>query len=132
MTMSQVVVNGAMMMCTMGVAPMSLTVIPKGPPVEAGSQLVATISDNIPMANIPPFGMCNSMANPAVAAATAAKLGVFTPGPCLPVIPAPWAPGSPTVMVGGTPALTSDSTCMCAWAGQISITQPGQMTVETG
>ena len=43
---------------------------------------------------------------------------------CVPVIPAPWTPGSPTVMVHGTPALTSDSRCVCAWAGQISITGP--------
>jgi uncharacterized protein DUF4280 len=30
------------------------------------------------------------------------------------------------------PALTSDSTCMCAWGGTISITQAGQMTTSTG
>ena len=130
--MPQIVVNGALMTCTMGVAPQPPTVVPKGSPRQAGGQLIATITDNVPMANIPPFGMCNSMANPAVAAATSAASGVFTPAACVPVIPAPWAPGSATFTVGGTPALTSDSTCMCAWAGQISITQPGQMTVDVG
>jgi hypothetical protein len=34
------------------------------------------------------------------------------------------------VTVGGSPALTSDSTCMCSWGGSISITTPGQTTVS--
>ncbi len=124
--MAPLVVNGAMLMCTMGLAPATLSVVPHGKPVNAGSQPIATVMDNVPMANIPPFGMCNSMANPAVAAATAAKLGVFTPAACLPVIPGPWTPGSPKAVVNGNHALTADSTCMCAYGGSISVTQPGQ------
>jgi hypothetical protein len=85
----------------------------------------ANIMDNIPMTNILPFGMCKSPANPTVAAATAAALGVLTPMPCIPVIPAPWAPGSPTVMLRNEPALNSTSKCMCAYGGVISITNPG-------
>jgi hypothetical protein len=49
--------------------------------------------------------------------------------PCIPVTPAPWTPGSPTVMIGGAPALNSTSTLMCTWGGVITITMPGQMTV---
>ena len=48
--------------------------------------------------------------------------------PCTPVIPAPWTPGSPTVMVQGRPALTNTSTCLCAYGGLITIAMPGQFT----
>ena len=37
----------------------------------ATGPLAATIMDYIPIANIPPFGMCMSPANPTVIAATA-------------------------------------------------------------
>lgn len=121
---------GAMMQCSFGTAPSSLIVIPKGLPTMAGGPLAATIMDNLPIANIPPFAMCLSLANPTVAAATSAALGVLTPMPCIPVIPAPWIPGSPTVLINSSPALNNSSTCMCAWAGVISITNPGQTTVQ--
>src|SRR5215210_6850703 len=127
--MSQEVVQGAMMTCTFGVAPSALTIIPKGPPVKASQMLAATIMDYAPMANVKPFGMCTTPTNPQVAAATTAASGVLTPQPCIPVTTAPWAPGSPTVMINGSPALSSMSKCMCAWAGVISISFPGQVTV---
>ncbi|MEI7866778.1 MAG: DUF4280 domain-containing protein [Candidatus Methylumidiphilus sp.] len=88
----------------------------------------ANIMDNVPMVNILPFGMCTSLANPTVASATSAAMGVLTPMPCVPATAAPWAPGSPTVMLGNMPALNSTSTLMCTWAGVISITVPGQAT----
>ena len=128
--MAQVVGAGAMMMCTFGVAPSAWITIPKGPPVSAGGPPMATIMDFAPIANIPPFGMCTSPSNPTVAAATAAALGVLTPMPCVPVIPAPWVPGSPTVTVNNLPALTNVCKCTCAWGGVISITSPGQVTVQ--
>lgn len=90
---------------------------------------VATIMDYVPFVNIMPFGMCSSILNPTVAAATAAALGVLTPMPCTPVIPAPWAPGSPTLIVGSAPALNQTSKVMCAYAGVIQILNPGQATI---
>jgi hypothetical protein len=39
-------------------------------------------------------------------------------------------PGSPTVMAGKKPALNSTSTCMCTWAGVITVAQAGQATVN--
>lgn len=122
---SPLVCNGAMMVCSFGMAPSTLVVLPVSRVTVAG-QPAATIMDFAPITNIPPFGMCNSMANPAVAAATAAKLGVFTPSACVPVT-APWIPGAPTVMIGGKPALNATSTCMCSWGGVITITMPGQV-----
>jgi hypothetical protein len=75
-----------------------------------------------------PFGLCQSLANPTTAALTAAALGVLTPGPCTPVIPAPWVPGSPTVMVANMPALTNTCQLMCAYGGAISIIFGGAPT----
>lgn len=82
------------------------------------------------MVNILPFSMCTSIANPVVASATAAALGVLTPMPCIPVTVAPWAPGSPTVMIANMPALNNSSKCMCSYGGVISINTPGQFTVQ--
>ena len=126
--MPQLVCSGAMMMCSFGMAPSTLNVLPINK-TNAGGPPAANIMDHIPMMNIPPFGMCMSLANPQVAAATAAAMGVLTPQPCIPVTSAPWALGSPTVMIGNQPALDSTSMCMCNWAGVIQITNPGQMTV---
>ena len=125
------VTQGAAMMCSFGVAPSTLVAIPMGQPVQAGGSMAATIQDSKPMANIAPFGMCMSPSNPQVAAATSAALGVLTPQPCIPVTAAPWAPGSPTVMINGQPALTSASTCSCAWGGVITISSPGTAATVT-
>ena len=89
--MSLLATNGAMLQCTMGVAPASLIVLPINRTL-VGGQPTATIQDHVPLVNIPSFGLCTSPANPAVAAATAAALGVLTPMPCIPATPAPyWA-----------------------------------------
>jgi hypothetical protein len=127
--MPQQVCNGAMLQCTMGVAPSTLTVLPINR-VNTTEQPDANIMDYIPLVNIMPFGMCMSPANPAVAAATAAALGVLTPMPCIPVATSPWVPGAPTVMLGGNPTLDSTSTLMCMWAGVIQIVSPGEFTVS--
>jgi hypothetical protein len=122
--MGNQVVMGAMMQCSFGVAPSALIVLPVNRVMVEGRP-AANILDHQPVANIPTFGMCTAPTNPAVIAATAAALGVPTPAPCVPVIPAPWAPGSPTVPIGNMPALNDKSKCMCTWAGVISITNPG-------
>ena len=126
--MAKQVVAGAMMQCSFGAAPSALIVLPVNR-VMAEGKPAANIMDHKPVVNIPTFGMCTAPTNPAVIAATAAALGVPTPAPCVPVVPAPWAPGSPTVPIGNMPALNDMSKCMCAWAGVISITNPG--TVKT-
>jgi len=88
--------------------------------------------DHIPMLNIMPFGMCSSMANPEVAAATAAALGVLTPMPCIPMTSAPWIPGVPTVLIKNNPALNNSCKAMCNWGGVIQILSPGQTKVMDG
>ena len=120
------VCTGAMMNCTFGMAPSTFNATPKM--VMTSQMQAGIIMDHVPMMNVPPFGMCNSPSNPQVAAATAAALGVLTPMPCIPVLPAPWVPGAPTVLITNQPAL--DNTCKlnCAWGGVISFATPGQFT----
>ncbi len=127
--MGQVVCMGAMMQCSFGVAPSSLVVLPKNR-VMTSYMPAANIMDHVPLLNILPFGMCNSLANPTVASATAAALGVLTPMPCIPATSSPWTPGSPTVMIGKQPCVTNTSKCMCNWGGVISITNPGQQKTQ--
>jgi hypothetical protein len=127
--MGQQVVAGALIQCNFGTAPAALSVLPANCTM-AGGPCAANIMDYVPAMNIPPFAMCNSMANPMVVAATAAAMGALTPMPCMPVTVAPWAPGVPTVLIGNMPALNNSSKCMCAWGGVISINFAGQVTVQ--
>ena len=120
------VCTGAILQCSFGMAPSSLIATPKT--IMTSNMDAANIMDNKPMVNIPPFAMCQSLANPTVAAATAAALGVLTPMPCIPVFPAPWVPGVPTVMLQNMPALDNTCKLMCAYAGVVSINFAGQVT----
>jgi len=126
--MGMCVCGGAMIMCSFGMAPSTLTVLPQNKVIT--TQPIANIMDNKPMINILPFGMCSSLANPTVAAATSAALGVLTPMPCVPVTTTPWAPGSPTVLISNFPALNNTSKLMCTWGGVIQISNPGQMKIQ--
>ena len=125
--MGQQVCTGAMTQCTFGMMPGSLMVLPVNR-VMTGAP-AANIMDSKPLVNVLPFGMCQSLANPMVAAATAAAMGALVPMPCLPMTVAPWMPGSPTVLIGNLPALNNSSKLMCSWGGVISINLPGQFTV---
>jgi hypothetical protein len=121
------VVNGALLQCSFGVAPSSLVVLPVNRMLSS-NQPAANILDHIPMVNIMSFGACMSIANPAVAAATSAALGVLTPMPCIPMTMSPWVPGSPTVLLANMPVLNNTSTCMCMWGGVVTVAMPGQVT----
>lgn len=110
---------GSLLTCTQGAAPAALMVVV--PTITVQGPPAANIMDFAPITNIPTFGMCMSPANPMVAAATAAALGVLTPMPCIPVT-TPWTPGAPMVLVRNFPALDAASKCMCGYGGQISIT----------
>ncbi|HTN88148.1 MAG TPA: DUF4280 domain-containing protein [Sorangium sp.] len=119
---------GATLTCSMGMAPSALLVLPINRVL--GATPIANVMDNKPFLNVLPFAMCRSLANPTVAAATAAALGVLTPMPCVPVTPAPWLAGTPKVLVGNMPALDMDSKLLCMWGGSISIVNPGQVVVQ--
>ena len=119
---------GALLQCSFGAAPSSLVVLPANR-VMAEQTPAANIMDHMPMVNIMPFGACSSPANPTVAAATAAALGVLTPMPCTPMTMTPWVPGAPTVLIADMPALNSSAKCICNWGGEIAINFAG--TVKT-
>ena len=125
--MAFLVTGNAVLSCTFGAAPSTFQVLPTNHVLV--DMPAANIVDEIPLLNILPFGVCTSLANPTVAAATAAALGVLTPMPCMPVTVAPWVVGAPTVLIGNMPALSSDSKLMCCWAGVISISFAGQVKV---
>lgn len=127
--MGAVVVNGAKLICPFGSKPGTLNATSQVA-VLGCSKPVATIMDMVPGSNIPSFGMCCSLANPQVAAATAAALGVLTPQPCSMVPLGPWQATKPKTLVGGKPVLTQESMLMCGMGmGQISIIAPGQVKI---
>ncbi len=127
--MTEQVCSTAALMCPFSIPVPSALVPTPGSGVMVGGLPAATIMDFAPMVNVPSCGMCISPGNPTFVAATSAALGVPTPVPCIPMIEAPWAPGSTSVLIGNKPALTATDTCSCAWGGVISITYPGQTTV---
>lgn len=123
--MGQIITSGSMMTCSFGMSPCPFqaisasTVLSKTP--------VGTIQDTS-LASIATFGMCSSLSNPSVSAATTAALGVLTPMPCLPLISGSWFPPQ-KILVKGSPILTSDSKCICAYGGNISFISSIQMNV---
>lgn len=119
--------TGAQMSCSMGTSPASFSATPR--PLTTSGAPAGNIHDHVPMMNIAPFGMCQSPANPMVAAATAAASGTLTPQPCIPATASPWSPGAPTVLIGGMPALNNSSTLSCMWSGTVTFSDAGQVAV---
>ena len=128
--MGILVVTGAQLMCPFGAAPAVLNA--SSATCMGCSKPVATITDVATGTNITTFGMCSSMANPQVASATAAALGVLTPQPCAFTPVGTWTTSAATIMIGGKPALTADGCLMCGMGmGKITITSPGQTKIIT-
>jgi hypothetical protein len=96
----------------MGLAPSQFVVLT---PARA-----AHIADSVPFVNVQPFGMCQSPANPAVAA-NIATVGGPMPMPCTPACAGAWIPGDPANIVDGFPALTQTSLLQCRFGGTINI-----------
>jgi hypothetical protein len=125
--MAQQVATSAVLQCSFGAAPSTYVGTPGT--ILTESKPPGNILGFAPISNIPPFGMCSSPANPTVAAATAAALGVLTPMPCVPVT-TPWVPGVPTVLMGTAPTIDNNCKCMCAWGGIISVNMAGTTIVD--
>lgn len=127
--MSFCLCTGAALSCSFGAASVPFNALPV-PRVVISGRPAGVMTDMAPMVNIPPFGTCSSLANPMVAAATTAALGVLTPMPCVPVPAGPWLNPAPKVIIGGQPAISDGSKLMCAWGGQISPQFAGQTCVQ--
>jgi len=110
----------------MGDSQSELGVVHPIKPVYLHGENYANIMDHKSMINIKPFGQCQSLANPTVAAATSANYGKLQPMPCIPNTVTPWMAGKPDVLLKGQPALMNNDTLTCMWAGLIEITDEGQ------
>lgn len=121
--MGSYVASGAMLTCTMGMAPSTLTVLPVDM-VNTENKPMATIMDHKPFVNVMPFALCSSPLCP-----TFIKISA-TPGPCMPNLPTPWITGKPDVLVGNKPALTNQCSLMCIYGGNIKIVYAGEVTVQ--
>jgi Domain of unknown function (DUF4280) len=108
------VCTGATLQCSFGAMP--ATFAASGIEASTGSP-VGVVTDIMP-ANVLPFGICMSPSNPAA--------GAGSPPPCLPVLLAPWSPGSARVTISGVSALDDSCTCMCTWDGVVTVTAAGQ------
>lgn len=84
------------------------------------------IMDFKPTINIQSFGLCSSLANPVVAAATAANHGRLKKMSCVPATVTPWMNGKVDCLVGGEPAIMNNSTLICRWCGKIEVQEDGQ------
>ena len=88
------------MTAPMIVTPENMIMGPTGP--------LANIMDNKKDKNIPPFGPCS----------------VLKGVPCNPVFSAPWAPGSPTLLIAGKPAVDEKCQLACSIGGVVKCVPP--------
>lgn len=115
--MGVVAVGQNLLKCTMGVAPVPITIVGT---ITGMNLPLANIKDSTPFVNILPFGMCMNPLNPAVAAIIASSLGTVQVGPCVP-LPTPWTPIAPTIQINNLPILTNTATKLCYPGGIITI-----------
>lgn len=102
--------------CSYGVTPMPYSV--ENPAYTVGGAPGGVTEDAIPLMNIPTFGQCMCLDNPANAGF--AETGVYAP--CVPVTEM-WVSDVPTITFQGLPILGKGATCPCDWGGQISVVE---------
>lgn len=108
MAIDFLVVNGAMVGCSLGSTPSTLTVV--NSKVKAGSQFVGVISDKV----VGTFGTCPNLG----------------PGPCAPAFAGNWSPGCAKNKVSGTSCIKKSDTLSCSIGGTVSISNAGQTKVK--
>ena len=136
-TAMPVCTDKAVLRCSFGVGVGPLTVLPMNrTQIGTPPNYVANIMDFLPV-NMPQFGMCFNILNPAVASATAiataAAGGKFTlvPMPCIGTrAPTPWLPTTKNTC--GKISLLTQTSCSTCWGiGSISILHCGQGLTNT-
>ena len=133
--MAYFVFHDAKLGCTMGSQEPFLQVLdPLGQGYITG-QKAANVKDCKPLININSFGMCKSMQNPSVQAATAANYGVLQQMPCIvPTIQGDkWENWQDSGMyIRGEKVLLNCATIDCVFRGLITITENISEGVQTG
>ncbi|WP_166246596.1 DUF4280 domain-containing protein [Paenibacillus turpanensis] len=119
------VVAGAVLRCSCGTM-MNRLKMPLSHGVYIKGKAQMNIMDYQPQLNIAPFGMCATIQNPAVDAATKANNNILTMMPCTPIVSMPWANGKEDQLVDGQPALMNKCTATCQYKGIITIEDDGQ------
>jgi len=119
------VCSSARLKCSFGTTAASLIILPARR-IQLSGKPMGNLSDYKPVTNIPPFGMCRSLANPSVASATSAAMGTLTPMPCIPNTRTPWTGAKMDFKVSGQPALLKSCRLTCMWGGMITIMDDGQ------
>ena len=119
--------SNAILRCPFGLMTSILNVVdPTRPSI--GFNKMATMQDRLPV-NIPPFGMCTSILNPAVQSATMLAMGTLTPAPC-PCVQAMmgWSVPSLNMVKKGEIGyyLDQTSTLLCSFGGNIMVVHSGQ------
>lgn len=128
--MPAAMVLGTPLKCSMGNVPMPFRPMPPVGRRMVMGLPVGQITDIAPFVSIGPFGMCMSMANPTVAAATAAAQGVLTPMPCTPTPAGPWAPPEVDHGQAVIPNISQTACLFCAWGGTIQAVAPVQLNSQ--
>jgi Domain of unknown function (DUF4280) len=116
--MPNLVCTGATLQCSFGTIPATFSA--SGIKTSAGAP--AGVVTDVTPANVPPFGVCTSPSNPGAASGT--------PPPCVPVLLAPWDPGSSQVTINEVSALDDSCTCTCTWDGVVTVSAAGQTAVS--
>lgn len=118
--MAMLVSTGATAQCSYGDVPGLFTASSENVLATTPAGVITDVEED----NVTPFGMCSAPTNPEVIAAQG------SPVPCLPVL-TPWTPGAVGVTVNSVVALDAESQCVCAWAGVVTISDPGQERVTS-
>jgi len=106
--MSQDIVQGAQMSCTLGSATAQILVTSQLF-VQIENKLVATEEDKLSVINIPPFGTC--------------KRGIFPP-PCIPALQN-WQNTTLKDNINGYKKLTKESFSICSQGGCVTFMDTG-------
>ncbi|MFF2484363.1 DUF4280 domain-containing protein [Paenibacillus sp. NPDC058071] len=121
------VVRGASMMCNYGSNYRRIN-LPQSHGTYVNEKPMMNEDDQVPIANIPYFGVCNCASNPNTETLYLFnQVGVSVSGKrCCPSFLGKWAITKADALVEGKPALTTKSQLFCMHGGIVSFVDDGQ------